>query len=367
MECKDNKAISEMRGITTAKPVHSKTARPHAELAGPATARFVLHGSCLRLIRGSINPGGASRLAPEGRAPPATLSDTKQLNNTASNSGGTRPPSNLPHVGLAATPAFKPIVEEDVPRQSGGVLIHLPNRMFMSKDISGQPTRGSALLADTVIRSDAEHSIERLVEAADEVTGVGLAIIDGQIRYVDVNRCLAALNGLPKDAHRSRFMCDVVPEIGAVLTPLILQALQSKQPLRDVKFTARVPLVNGSLRDWLASFFPVNLGGGIIRVAHTVIEITERARIEATLVDLLPAAAPPAHHDSLTSREADVLTLIGQGKTTKEIAALLAISAQTVGNHRKHICRKLDLHSTAEMAAYAATHSYVRRYFLSQF
>jgi DNA-binding CsgD family transcriptional regulator len=63
------------------------------------------------------------------------------------------------------------------------------------------------------------------------------------------------------------------------------------------------------------------------------------------------------YHDSsgLTHREREVLTLIGEGQTTKEIAIQLKISQETIGNHRKSICRKLDAHSTAKLAAYGAT------------
>ena len=51
----------------------------------------------------------------------------------------------------------------------------------------------------------------------------------------------------------------------------------------------------------------------------------------------------------LTSREQQVLDLVGKGKTTKEIATILNLSTGTVGNHRKSICRKWDVHSTAEL------------------
>ena len=57
----------------------------------------------------------------------------------------------------------------------------------------------------------------------------------------------------------------------------------------------------------------------------------------------------------LTSREKDVLSLIGQTKTTKEIALLLNLSVHTVGNHRKGLCAKLNLHSTAELAVLAVS------------
>lgn len=55
----------------------------------------------------------------------------------------------------------------------------------------------------------------------------------------------------------------------------------------------------------------------------------------------------------LSARESEVLTLIGQGKGSKEIAALLFVSEATVSEYRKRICRRLGLHSTAELAACA--------------
>lgn len=55
-----------------------------------------------------------------------------------------------------------------------------------------------------------------------------------------------------------------------------------------------------------------------------------------------------------TAREVEILALIGEGKTSKEIAGLLQLSVQTVANHRKHICKKLGVHSTAELVHFAA-------------
>ncbi len=56
----------------------------------------------------------------------------------------------------------------------------------------------------------------------------------------------------------------------------------------------------------------------------------------------------------LTLREKEVLHLVGEGKTSKQIATVLNLSVFTVNNHRKHICQKLRLHSTAELVAFAA-------------
>ena len=55
----------------------------------------------------------------------------------------------------------------------------------------------------------------------------------------------------------------------------------------------------------------------------------------------------------LTERELQVMRQIAEGKTNKEIAALLGVSVNTIETHRKHIMDKLDLHNTAEIVRFA--------------
>jgi DNA-binding CsgD family transcriptional regulator len=62
-------------------------------------------------------------------------------------------------------------------------------------------------------------------------------------------------------------------------------------------------------------------------------------------------------NEYLTKREREILALIGHGKTTKEIAAALGVSTDTIANHRKSICKKTNIHSTAGLAAFAAIYS----------
>jgi len=57
---------------------------------------------------------------------------------------------------------------------------------------------------------------------------------------------------------------------------------------------------------------------------------------------------------SLTHRELQVVRMIGEGRTSKEIASELVLSTGTIGNYRKALCRKLCLHSTAELAAFGS-------------
>jgi DNA-binding CsgD family transcriptional regulator len=62
----------------------------------------------------------------------------------------------------------------------------------------------------------------------------------------------------------------------------------------------------------------------------------------------------PENNRRLSRRERQVLELLGQGKSSKEIADVLNITVATVESHRKHLRQKRDLHSTAELVAYAA-------------
>jgi DNA-binding NarL/FixJ family response regulator len=55
----------------------------------------------------------------------------------------------------------------------------------------------------------------------------------------------------------------------------------------------------------------------------------------------------------LSDREREVLQLMAEGKTTKDIATHLNVSIKTVETHRTHIMAKLDIHSIAELTKYA--------------
>jgi DNA-binding NarL/FixJ family response regulator len=65
-------------------------------------------------------------------------------------------------------------------------------------------------------------------------------------------------------------------------------------------------------------------------------------------------------YESLSAREREIFQLIAEGKTNKEIAALLSVSPSTVDTHRGHIMEKLDLHSAAEIVLYAVRRGVIR-------
>jgi DNA-binding NarL/FixJ family response regulator len=62
---------------------------------------------------------------------------------------------------------------------------------------------------------------------------------------------------------------------------------------------------------------------------------------------------PDADHGKLTNRERQILQLIAEGKSNKEIALLLDLSVNTVSVHRANLMEALGIHRTAELVLYA--------------
>ncbi len=66
-----------------------------------------------------------------------------------------------------------------------------------------------------------------------------------------------------------------------------------------------------------------------------------------------PGSVPPPDHPPLTEREGQVIRLVAQGKSNREIAEALVISGKTVKAHISNILGKLDLQDRTQMAIYA--------------
>jgi DNA-binding NarL/FixJ family response regulator len=68
---------------------------------------------------------------------------------------------------------------------------------------------------------------------------------------------------------------------------------------------------------------------------------------------------PGPIRDRLTSREREIVQLLAEGKSSKEIASSLSLSVKTVETHRANIMRKLDLHNVSELVRYAVRNQIV--------
>lgn len=64
--------------------------------------------------------------------------------------------------------------------------------------------------------------------------------------------------------------------------------------------------------------------------------------------------------DPLSARERQVLQLVGEGKSTKQVAYQLGVSVKTAESHRARLMRKLDIHETAGLVRYAIRHGLIQ-------
>jgi len=83
------------------------------------------------------------------------------------------------------------------------------------------------------------------------------------------------------------------------------------------------------------------------------------APLAEKLATALGSEIQQSPHESLSSRELQILRLVARGRAIKEIAAELALSEKTVGTYRTRISKKMGLASNVELTRYALQHRLV--------
>jgi DNA-binding NarL/FixJ family response regulator len=74
---------------------------------------------------------------------------------------------------------------------------------------------------------------------------------------------------------------------------------------------------------------------------------------------LKPRQAPLPTIDDLTTRQREILQLVAEGFSAKEIADQLKVSHRTIEFHKAKVMEQLDLHTTADLVRYAIAHGLV--------
>jgi len=136
---------------------------------------------------------------------------------------------------------------------------------------------------------------------------------------------------------------------GAVATRLILKSAPETIVLmlsmHSESTFVRTCLEAGARGYLLKNALDLELAEAVKRIAGGAIVLDPR--LEKFSQD------PGENRPALTTRELEVLQLIVHGKSSKDIAAILGISANTIAVHRANLMQTLGIHNTAELVVYA--------------
>jgi len=203
------------------------------------------------------------------------------------------------------------------------------------------------LLADdhAVVRDGLRSLLERepdmevVAEAAD-----GRECIQKAVEFVPdvaiIDVAMPVMNGI----EAARRIAVEAPEAGV----LMLSMHQDESyVLRALKAGARGYLLKDSPRaDVIEAVRAVGRGRSF--VSRKISRM-----LQEEYVHQLNARGLEDSYELLTAREREILQLLAEGRTNKEVASLLNISLTTVETHRGHILQKLSLHSTPDLILYA--------------
>ncbi|TKJ31282.1 MAG: DNA-binding response regulator [Chloroflexi bacterium B3_Chlor] len=186
---------------------------------------------------------------------------------------------------------------------------------------------------------DAEAGIEVVGEARDGRDAVRkVQLLSPDVVVMDI--AMPGLNGLEGTRQiRKRF-----PEVKVLILTMhtdeeyVLQVLAAGASGYVVKQAAP--------RELVSAIQAVHQGDSFLSpsISRKVVEAYIRQA---------EAMAEEDSYRRLTEREREVLQLIAEGHSTREISQLLYISVKTVETHRAHLMDKLDIHSIAELTQYA--------------
>jgi DNA-binding NarL/FixJ family response regulator len=161
-------------------------------------------------------------------------------------------------------------------------------------------------------------------------------------RLVDRARPQVVLAGLGRDRDA---VLAVVPELAAPV--LAVSAVVPSDPAAEVLAAVRA----GATGYPVAVDDPAALADAVRRTA--VREAVFSPGLAEVVLEERRRAADPAH---LTPRETDVLRLVVDGLTARQIATRLVLSPRTVENHVQHVLRRLDVPNRAALVRYAIEH-----------
>jgi PAS domain S-box-containing protein len=251
----------------------------------------------------------------------------------------------------------------------------------------------------------------------------GIAICDRKLRFRAVNQALADMNGLPIEDHIGKPLHQVIGDVAARVQPAFEQVLSTGKPVVNLEVTAQLPRKTevGHWVESLYPIKDKN--GKVLRVSAVILETTRSKNIEQSIYHLrwrlqqaihtlqlgssypvpesqselasegirllegcvrqthslaesirsvpfvttrppevqndVSAPARNGHSRRLSPRERDIIQLLAQGKSNKQMSSILQISIRTVESHRARLMLKLGVSSAAGLVRYAFRNNFV--------
>ena len=206
---------------------------------------------------------------------------------------------------------------------------------------------------------------QKLLSAMND-SKIGVVICDRRMRYKALNESVAEIHNLPIEAHLGRVPQDILGSLAEKVVPLWEEVFVTGQPLTNIEVTGHLPKRSGVGR-WIENFFPLRDDRGrVAQVGCFVIEIAPppipSTPPHAFGGEGLPVTSRPLSESNperlvhLSRREREVIRHVAEGKSNKEISAILSISVRTVETYRARLMLKLQATSSAQLIHYAIRH-----------
>jgi DNA-binding NarL/FixJ family response regulator len=190
------------------------------------------------------------------------------------------------------------------------------------------------------------EGVRALLAAADDIEVVGQA--------VDGHAAIEAVARLDPDV----VLMDIaMPGLGGLEATIELKKKGARAKVLVLSQYEDREYVRRLLRAGVSGYVLKKSAGselaGAIRAVHRggLVLDPEVARVAMDGGAQEPSAPDP--YETLTDREKQVLKLVAEGKSNKEVAELLGISVKTAMSHREHVMEKLQLHNRTELVRYA--------------